>query len=197
MVVGEGDALETLVFRDANRLLELQIEGSIAEWRAAGGETYEVFEATTLVLDGEHRGVIADLNRSWHSEESGPGDWAFLVSGDSLQALLIGPEPGETERPYRVWARWAFRELQWPEVDVDWTEVRAFEPARRDVPDAWALLSRDGELEGALAVTSSELQVGSGDGLFLPVDALFEVSGTLTIDGRELPVQGLMRHVQP
>lgn len=197
LIVGEQESLESVILRDGTRQFEIQVEESIVEWRAPGGETYQVSEATTLVGDAELRGVFADLSRSWRAEETGPGDWAFLVSGDSLQALLVAPEPGAGGRPYRAWAWWSYRELQWPEVRVEWTEVRAYEPARRDVPGAWSLDSGDGELTGTLAVTSSELQVGSGEGLFLPVDALFGVSGTLVLEGREIPVQGVLRHVQP
>ncbi len=75
--------------------------------------------------------------------------------------------------------------------------MRAFEPARRDVPNGWRLASLDGELSGTLDVVSFELETGEGEGLFLPVHGLFEVAGSLTLEGREVSVLGLLRHVQP
>ncbi len=197
LVVGEQDALQSLVYVNGPRRLEIDFGAPLAEWRGPGGGTYQVSRATAMVLDGRVAGLVADLGRSWHSEGVGPGDWAILMSGDSVQVVLVAPEPGPEGRPYRAWATWSLQELQWPEVGVQWTEVRAFEPARRDVPNEWSLRSFDGELSGVLRATSFDLRAGEADGLYQPVYGLFEVAGSLTLQGRDIPVIGLLRHVQP
>ena len=79
---------------------------------------------------------------------------------------------------------------------MDWGEVRAFQPARQDVPVAWTLTSTEGDMEGVLQVRSAQIQAGEGEGPVLPVDALFEVTGTLSIEGGDYPVRGLFRHTR-
>jgi hypothetical protein len=75
-------------------------------------------------------------------------------------------------------------------------ETNAFQPARRDVPVSWTISSPDGELQGTLEVSSADVRAGQGSGPVLPVQALFEVEGTVTIEGRTFPVRGLFRHEQ-
>ena len=103
-----------------------------------------------------------------------------------------GPEGG----PSPLWARIEFLDRQWQGVQLAWSEVRAFEPARRDVPMAWEIRSPDGDMEGNLTAMAPFLEAVEGDGPMLPVDALFQVAGTLTLGGNEFPVQGLIRHMQ-
>ena len=107
----------------------------------------------------------------------------------------VGIPPGST--PYIGWARLGDRELRWPRVDVEWTETRAFERARRDVPVAWSFASADGALVGTLSTVAMHLTVRAGPGPILPVEGLFQVSGTLTIDGDSYEVRGVLRHLQP
>jgi hypothetical protein len=64
------------------------------------------------------------------------------------------------------------------------------------VPVVWALATPDGRLEGRLEVRSAQLEAGEGEGPQLPVDAIFEVAGTLTIEGVDHAVRGLFRHTQ-
>jgi hypothetical protein len=131
------------------------------------------------------------------SNETPPGgDWAFLTSGDSLQIVLQGDAEHDGDPPpgYRGWARLELEDLQWPSLTVEWAEINAFQPARRDVPVSWTISSPDGDLSGVLEVTSSEVQAGEGSGPVLPVDAMFEVEGTVSIDGGSFPVHGLFRH---
>ena len=119
-------------------------------------------------------------------------------NGDSLQVVLENPTaaaPG-TPEACRGWARLDFRDLQWPQLTIDWAEVRAYQPARQDVPVSWTVTSPDGEVEGVLQVQSAQIQAGDGPGPLLPVDALFLVSGTLRIEGGSYPVRGLFRHTR-
>jgi hypothetical protein len=142
--------------------------------------------------------VALEMSRVHGAEDADPGDWAFLVSGDSQQMVLENPtvtNPG-TRGAYRAWARLDFRDLHWPDVTVSWAEVRAYQPARQDVPVSWTLKSEDGELGGTLHVRSAQIQAGKGTGPLLPVDALFTVSGSVRIQGRAYPVLGLFRHTR-
>ncbi len=90
-----------------------------------------------------------------------------------------------------------FRNLQWPALTVDWSEVRAFQPARHDVPVAWTISSEGDDVSGALEARTAHISPGEGPGPVLPVDALFEVSGTLKIQGGVYPVRGFFRHRRP
>ncbi len=194
LVVGQGGGLDRLVFDDPPRSLDLQLGESLAEWAGPRGQGVRVAEARLSLPDQVLRGKVADVTRSWRSGEEEPGDWIFLVSGDSLQMVL---EESKIGLPYRAWVRWDFRDMQWPRVAVDWSETRPFEPARRDVPSHWIITTPDGDLSADLEVLSSKLEPGVGDGPLLPVDGLFQVQGTVTLEGRHtLPVYGLVRHRQ-
>ena len=51
-------------------------------------------------------------------------------------------------------------------------------------------------MEGTLVIQSSNMEVGTGEGPILPVDAFFEVEGSIRVEGGEYPVRGLVRHIQ-
>ncbi len=79
---------------------------------------------------------------------------------------------------------------------MSWTAVRSFETARRDVPVEWLIRSPNGELEVTLANAGMELRAPAGEGPVLPVDGLFQVTGSVVLGGDSLEVRGLHRHVQ-
>ena len=194
LVVSAGEALDRLVFDDPPRSLELRFGDAFAEWAGPQGQVVRLADALVSLPDREVRGTVVDLNRTWSSEEGEPGDWMFLVSGDSVQVVL---EETTIGLPYRAWARWGSRDLQWPSVQVEWPETRAFETARREVPSRWLISTPDGDISAELDILSSELEAGRGEGPLLPVDGLFQVRGTMTLDGRRpVPVYGLVRHRQ-
>ncbi len=124
------------------------------------------------------------------------GDWAFLLSGDSVRFVLAAEldHGGEFEPTYRGWADVGDAALQWPELQVDWWRTQAFPPARRDVPVAWRLWSTDGLVEGELEAVSSEIRPGAGPGPLLPVRALFEVAGEVSTVEGTFDVRGLFVH---
>ena len=72
--------------------------------------------------------------------------------------------------------------------------MSAYQPARRDLPISWALSSPIASVVGTLEVLASEIATGTESGPVLPVQALFEVVGTISIDGRSFPVRGLFNH---
>ncbi|MCA9738998.1 MAG: hypothetical protein R3E98_19060 [Gemmatimonadota bacterium] len=195
LVVGESDALEHVLFRQPPRELDLLLGEQRADWSGPRGEEVRVLLGSLSVAGTSTPGAIVDLNRNWRPAEHTPGDWLVLTSGDSLQVVLEGEGRGGSAA-YRGWARVDDRETQWPDVSVEWTEVRSFEPARRDVPNRWTVQAADGELGGEVSVRSSRLQAGSGEGPQLPLEALFLLQGTVTLYGVEYPILGLALHAQ-
>ena len=79
---------------------------------------------------------------------------------------------------------------------MDWSETRAFERARREVPVRWRFAGGGGEMAAELVAGAAHIEAGEGEGPLLPVDALFEVSGTVRIADATYPVRGLVRHQQ-
>lgn len=200
LLVGEGDAVESLVYAEAQRQLEVELTGApLIEWTGPRGQTFRVLEGAIYVQDQRVAGLVLDMARVHEADVHAQGDWAFLTSGDSLQVILESPSaaPPGTPAGYRAWARLDFRDLQWPAVTVDWAEVAAFQPARQDIPTSWTLASGGNDLTGVLQVQSAHVQPGTGEGPILPVDALFLVSGTLRLEERSYPVRGLFRHTRP
>ena len=198
LIVGQQDAVESLLFEEGSRALELEFADVLIEWTGPGGESIRLHDAALYLSEQRMAGVLLDVGRTYAADATPPGDWAFLTSGDSLQMVLESPraEPPGTTGAYRAWMRLEFRDLQWSSVTVSWTETSAFQPARQDVPVSWSIQSADG-LEGTLRVETAQLQAGEGAGPLLPVDALFGVTGEVTLEGRTFPVRGLFRHTRP
>lgn len=196
IVVRENDVVDGIVYQEGSRSLELSLGSLLTEWAGPRGEVFQLLEATLYLSDQRLGGLALDMARGSSNETPPGGDWAFLTSGDSLQIVLQGDAEHDGDPPpgYRGWARLELEDLQWPSLTVEWAEINAFQPARRDVPVSWTISSPDGDLSGVLEVTSSEVQAGEGSGPVLPVDAMFEVEGTVSIDGGSFPVHGLFRH---
>jgi hypothetical protein len=131
-------------------------------------------------------------------DEGTGGDWMVLTSGDSLQAVIHAPLRGAQDRPggWGGWIHSGAGDVPLGSITVGWSTVRAFEPARRDVPVGWTLDSGDGTVEGRLEARSYHLVAGEDTGPLLPVDGFFDVEGTLLFEGAEYAVRGLLRHTQ-
>jgi len=196
LVVREGDIVDGLVYREGPRSLEVAMGNVRAAWIAPNGETLDVLEAALYLSDERIDGLLLDLARSWTPDGTPHGDWAFLVSGDSVTvALTADQEHGLEQEPiYRAWAQHGGGDLRWPEVRLTWSDRQAFPPARRDVPTAWTLASADGSLGGVLQSVSADMEAGAGPGPLLPVRALIEVTGTITTGGARFPVRGILVH---
>lgn len=198
LVVGDGDALQRIVYEEGARSLEVLFGPLLAEWSGSRGQRLQVYEGSA-VLSGERLGgVIFEAALVRRAEDTPHGDWAFVTSGDSTQLVLYDPSPEDppSETSYRGLARVGEEEHRWPLLQVEWTAARAFQRARRDVPVQWSVRSPDGNLVGSLETVTSEISAGEGGGPLLPVDALFQVRGTMAIGGRAFPVRGLFRHTQ-
>ena len=92
LVVGEGEALEALLFEEGRRRLEVEIGGTRAEWNGSQGETFTVADGAAVLSEQRLPGLVLDFARAHRGESPPPGDWMFLISGDSLQVVLSGKD---------------------------------------------------------------------------------------------------------
>ena len=196
LVVGDAGEIVGIVFQEEARQLEIALGSVLMEWVAPWGQTIRLIDASLYLLGQRVPGMALDVARAYDARETRPGDWAFLTSGDSLQVVLAAPPQGRSRAgpPYQGWARLDLGDVRWPQLIVDWSETQAFPAARQDVPVAWTISSPSDEVEGVLTARSSELTADEGEGPILPVEGLFDVEGTLTIEGRVFEVRGIFRH---
>lgn len=196
LLVQEGDVVDGIIFDDGTRSLELALGEPHRSWGGPRGETVELLEGAAYLADERVDGVVLHLARASAGDGVPGGDWALLLSGDSARFVLAAEAEHGTESDpvYRGWADLGDRELQWPEVHLEWTATQAFPPARRDVPASWRIWSEDVSMEGELHAVSSDIQAGAGPGPLLPVRALFEVVGEISTDAGDFPLHGLLVH---
>lgn len=196
LVVRDGDLVDGLIFQNGPRNLEVVMGEVLATWIGPTAETMDVMEGATYLSDERIDGLVLDIARSWALDDQGAGDWAFLISGDSLRMVLAADiEHGlEREPVYRAWVQRGTEELLWPEVRVSWSGRQGFPPARRDVPTGWTITSDDRTFSGSLESVTSELEAGEGTGPLLPVLGLIEVRGVFSADGGRFPVRGIVLH---
>lgn len=196
LLVQEDDVIDGIVFTDGARRLELALGNVRSTWGGPRGESIELVEGVGYVADQRVDGTIVHMARASAAGSQPGGDWALLVSGDSLQLVLAADveHGGEAEPVYRGYANDGGAERVWPDARLAWTTTEAFPPARRDVPVEWRLTAEDGSLSGELERISADIQAGIGSGPLLPVRALYEVAGTVRLSGRAYPVRGLLLH---
>jgi len=196
LLVQEGGIVDGIIFDDGTRNLELVLGEVQSSWGGPRGETVEILEGSAFLAEERVDGVVIHLARASADSGAPGGDWAVLMSGDSVSVILSADSEhgGDVEPLYRGWAELDGTGLQWPELHVEWTATQAFPPARRDVPASWRVWSDNGTLEGELHAISSEMQPGSGPGPLLPVRALFEVVGEISTSAGDFPIHGLLVH---
>ena len=193
LVVGLEDALEEIYYREGVRDLSLRLGRTVVEWSGQRGATYRLIQGALRLADVETEGLVLDAFAVRTTENGGGTELGVLIGGDRLQLVFANLDgPGR----YRAWTRQDTLELFWPEVEVTWEETRSFERARRNVPVLWHIESADGMLSGAFESVSSHVQALEGDGAILPVLAVYEVAGRLTVDEEEVAVKGFLRHFQ-
>jgi hypothetical protein len=196
LLVQEGDAVDGIIFDDGSRSLELVLGEVQASWGGPRGETVELADGAAYLGEDRVDGVVLHIARASAGAAPPGGDFALLLSGDSVRIVLAADHEhgGEVEPVYRGWAAVDGTELQWPELSLEWTATQAFPPARRDVPASWRILAANGSFEGELHAVSSEIRAGDGPGPLLPVRALFEVVGEVSTARGDFPVHGLLVH---
>jgi hypothetical protein len=196
LLVQHDDFIDGIVFTDGARRLELALGNVRSTWGGPRGESIELFEGVGYVANQRVEGAIVHMARASAGGSQPGGDWALLVSGDSLQVVLAADveHGGEAEPVYRAYANDGGAERVWTEARLAWTTTEAFPPARRDIPVEWRITAEDGSLGGELERVSADIQAGSGPGPLLPVRALYEVEGTVRLTGRAYPVRGLLLH---
>lgn len=199
LVVGDLDAVEQILFDEGPRQLGVQLLQPRAEWSGPRGESFRLLDGALLMASARVPGLILDVMRARPLRDAEGGDWAVLHSGDSLQAVLHSPnfQPPGTAGAFHALARVNEVERVFPEVTVTWSESRSFERARREIPVVWSAEAVGGEMSAQLTIEAAQIQAGQGDGPQLPVDAFFQVEGTLRIAEAVYRVSGLLRHTQP
>jgi hypothetical protein len=196
LLVQEGDVVDGIIFDDGTRSLELVLGDSRASWSGPSGETVDLLDGAAYLAQERVDGVILHLARASTGTDAPEGDWALLLSGDSVRIVLAADseQGGEDDPGYRGWAELSDVQHQWPELHLEWTATQAFPPARRDVPASWRLWSEDGGIDGELHAVSSDIRAGVGPGPLLPVRALFEVVGDVATAGGAFAIHGLLVH---
>lgn len=197
LMVREGDAVDGIIFEEGPRRLEIALGSSRAIWTGPRGGAVELVEGAAYLADQRVDGLVLHMARASVGSAPTGGDWAFLMSGDSLQIVLAADieHGGEVEPVYRGWAELDGEEIQWPAIRLDWSQTQAFPPARRDVPVSWRVTTTNRAIEGALRARSSDIAAGEGSGPLRPVRALFEVAGNVSLgDAGSFPVHGLLVH---
>lgn len=197
LVMGSGESLERIIYVEGGRNLEVIVGPPLAEWTGPRGEAIRLHQGQVELSGGLLDGILLDMLRT-AGEGAGSRDWALLTAGSGFH-LFLEEEGGDPEgEAFRGWGRVDVRNLQWPEVTAVRTEVRSFEPARRDIPAAWRVVSGDGEFEGDIVTRAAHLEVlEGGEGPIYPVRTLFEVEGTFRVEGREVRVRGIWSHTRP
>ena len=196
IVVGDRGRVDGGMYLDGPRNLELALGSSVAQWSGPREERFRLLEGSFRLGEERLDGIVLDIARLHSSDRPPRGDWAFLISGDSLQIVVQGDMEHDIETPpnYRGWGRVDSEELQWPSLKIDWVQMSVYQPARRNLPVSWTLSSPNASVVGTLEVLASEIITGTGSGPVLPVQALFEVAGTISIDSLSFPVRGLFNH---
>ena len=72
----------------------------------------------------------------------------------------------------------------------------AVEEARRDIPEEWEIRSLNVELAVTISNAGMDVRAAAGEGPILPVEGLFQVTGSIVLAGDSIEVWGLVRHVQ-
>ena len=193
IIVAERDALTALLYRDAGRDLEMWLGEALAGWSSRPGELVQVREASTVLSETAAVGTLVDVSFARQASDATPGSWALLISED-IHVFLRGPFDAAADSVYQGWGTLRARNFDWPEVTVTATRSRAFEPARRDVPVAWRFQSPDAGLTGRIEAMSTHMETAEGPGPQLPLIAISEVEGSITIETVPYPVRGVLYH---
>lgn len=201
MVVTAEGRIESLRVRSASPTLRTRLGIILADWSPAPREGVRFHQAVTEVEGEEVDGLLVDYAGITGPGQRPRGDWLFLQGGDLFQGFFVAVTPATADDPllptWMGWTRIAVRERRWSALEVEWSEMRAFEDARRDIPTRWELRSPEGELEVLVESVGSHLEALEGEGALLPVEAFFTVRGEARFDGDTVAVHGVLRHRQP
>ena len=196
LIVGNEDALEAVVYQEGARELETVLETPLTDWRSPTGSTFRIYRGALYMASQRLDARVLDVSRSYRvGGDEPPGDWMYLQSGPELSFVFEQPVEGDT-----IYGGWALLDAEedrrWTRIRVGWSERRAYEEARRDIPNAWSIEAPGGGLRGSLRNVAASLQVGEADGPLLPVTGLFRVRGELVLEGDTVVVRGIVRHTQ-
>jgi len=196
LLAQEGDVVDGIIYEEGARRLEISLGDLRASWGGPRGEAIELLEGAAYLSDERVEGLVLHVARASSGAAPPGGDWALLAAGDSVVLVLQADDEhgGDDEPVYRGWASIGEEERLWTEIGVEWTATQAFPPARRDVPVSWRITTGERQLQGSLESRSADIQAGSGPGPLLPVRAVYDVAGQISLEGRTFAVRGLLVH---
>ncbi len=192
LVVGEEDVVREVYYEGGGRGVSVRLGGALAEWSGPGASSFQLSRASAALGGRETPGLAIDVSAAAESAEELAGEWGILTGTGGFALVLAGP--GRRGR-YRSWTFADGADGSWPDTEVEWSETRSFERARRDVPVLWRFRSGDG-LAGEFRSASSHVGAVDGEGAVLPVVAVYEVEGVVVAAGDSIPVTGFVRHLQ-
>ena len=192
LVVGLGDAVTELYFREGLRDLSVIPGEVVAEWSGQRGKTLRLLAGTAVLAGVETSGLVLDAFTARTTGADDFGELALLAGGGFR--LVIADVEGSG--PYRAWARTESESYSWSEVEVVWQETRTFERARREVPVVWRIDATEPVLAGEFESVSSHLHTLEDAGALLPVLGVYEVRGHVDLETERIDVAGFLRHFQ-
>ncbi|NNM04130.1 MAG: DUF1499 domain-containing protein, partial [Gemmatimonadetes bacterium] len=73
LIVGLEDALETILFEDGGRNLEVNLGELLVEWSGQRAQTFRIHEGTVVLADRTVEGHVLDMTRAWAAGDNPPG----------------------------------------------------------------------------------------------------------------------------
>ncbi len=193
LVMGFGDALAEIYFRQGLRDLSVTPGEVLAEWSGQRGEVFRLLDGTAVLAGVETPGIVLDAFTARPTDADELAQLALLAGGGDFR-LVIADDDGAGA--HRAWARTDSASHAWTEVELVWQETRTFERARRDVPVLWRISADEPGLTGELEAVSSHFHTLEDTGALLPVFGVYEVWGHVELESERIDVHGFIRHVQ-
>lgn len=192
LVDADGD-LEALVYRRETDPLRLLAGEVIGEWSPAQNARLRIRRAEVVVADGPRSGVLVDAHYRVDSLVASPADSvgaAYLTDGRGTHFVLLHGVVDDGA----AWMREGARNRTWRGVrieptsfasaatagDADTTAAAGAAPER--TPTAWRLAAEDAAVSGELRIVGDSGRPG-----------LYDVRGTVEVDGRRFIVHGVLR----
>lgn len=196
--------IDAIRFEQGERRLRLDLAAPMGGWNQGGESRFRLVESALSVGAEQIGGTVLEVLRVERTLADGwpPGrdyDAIFLTSGDSLFLYLgetIGQEQEQGAEAGFAWLRRDGREHAWASGEIEWTDFRPLEEARRDVPNSWSIRIPAGEITGEVVAAGSDVMLGPERAGRRAVEIRYTVEGFLAVEGVQIPVQGMIRHTQ-
>lgn len=201
LAAGGPSEVEALWYRRGPRSLRVQVGAPVSGWVQGEDARFRVLGGRLTLGEESVSGTVLQLLEVDRPPRGGrggePADWLFLAGGDSLRMVLVRVAgAGNRFGSSLGWMGRPEGERSWEAVEVDWTELRPLEEARRDIPLSWRFRIPGAGVSGEVRALGFETVVGEESGGRREVEVRYTVEGWVEIDGARSPVQGTVRHSQ-